>query len=68
MSYAQGMMEPVRWIIDSISDLITTQVNIERLSKLLETKSDVVDSPEVIKKYGVQQINLAGHSVLNCDF
>ena len=52
MSYAQGMMEPVRWIIDSISDLITTQVNIERLSKLLETKSDVVDSPEVIKKYG----------------
>ena len=52
MSYAQGMMEPVRWIIDSISDLTTTQVNIERLSKLLETKSDVVDSPEVIKKYG----------------
>ena len=52
MSYAQGMMEPVRWIIDSISDLITTQVNIERLLKLLETKSDVVDSPEVIKKYG----------------
>ena len=52
MSYAQGMMEPVRWIIDSISALITTQVNIERLSKLLETKSDVVDSPEVIKKYG----------------
>lgn len=52
MSYAQGMMEPMRWIIDSISDLITTQVNIERLSKLLETKSDVVDSPEVIKKYG----------------
>lgn len=52
MSYAQGMMEPVRWIIDSISDLITTQVNIERLSKLLETKSDVVDSPEVVEKYG----------------
>ncbi len=52
MSYAQGMMEPVRWIIDAISDLITTQVNIERFSRLLETKSDVVDSPEVIGKYG----------------
>lgn len=52
MSYAQGMMEPVRWIIDAISDLITTQVNIERLSRLLETKSDVVDTPEVIEKYG----------------
>ena len=52
MSYAQGMMEPVRWIIDAISDLITTQVNIERFSRLLETKSDVTDSPEVIEKYG----------------
>ena len=52
MSYAQGMMEPVRWIIDAISDLITTQVNIERFSRLLETKSDVVDTPEIIEKYG----------------
>ena len=52
MSYAQGMMEPVRWIIDAISDLITTQVNIERFSRLLETKSDVADSQEVIEKYG----------------
>lgn len=52
MSYAQGMMEPVRWIIDAISDLITTQVNIERLTRLLETKSDVQDTPEVIEKYG----------------
>lgn len=52
MSYAQGMMEPVRWIIDAISDLITTQVNIERFSRLLETKSDVNDTPEVIAKYG----------------
>lgn len=52
MSYAQGMMEPVRWIIDAISDLITTQVNIERFSRLMETQSDVADSPEVIEKYG----------------
>ena len=52
MSYAQGMMEPVRWIVDAISDVITTQVNIERLTRLLGTKSDVTDSPEVIEKYG----------------
>ncbi len=52
MSYAQGMMEPVRWVIDAISDLITTQVNIERLTRLLETKSDVTDTEEVIAKYG----------------
>ena len=52
MSYAEGMMEPVRWIIDAISDLITTQVNIERLTRLIGTKSDVTDTPEVIEKYG----------------
>ncbi len=52
MSYAQGMMEPVRWIIDVISDFITTQVNIERLTRLLETKSDVTDTEEVIRVYG----------------
>ncbi len=52
MSYAEGMMEPVRWIIDSISSLITTQVNIERLSRLLETKSDVSDTKEVVEVYG----------------
>ena len=46
------MMEPVRWIIDAISDLITTQVNIERFSRLIETESDVTDTPEVIEKYG----------------
>ncbi|MBR3473566.1 MAG: ABC transporter ATP-binding protein [Oscillospiraceae bacterium] len=52
MSYAQGMMEPVRWIVDAISDLITTQVNIERLTKLLETKPDVNDTDEVVALYG----------------
>lgn len=52
MSYAQGMMEPVRWIVDAISDLITTQVNIERFSRLIETEPDVKDSPQVIQCYG----------------
>ncbi len=52
MSYAQGMMEPVRWIVDAISDVITTQVNIERLTRLLGTVPDVKDSDEVIARYG----------------
>ena len=52
MTYAQGMMEPVRWIVDAISDVITTQVNIERLTRLLGTEPDVKDSPEVIERYG----------------
>jgi len=52
MSYAQGMMEPVRWIIDAISDLITTQVNIERYTRLLGTQPDVTDSEAVQEIYG----------------
>ena len=52
ISYAMGIMEPVRWFIDCISDLITTQVNIERVTNLIATKSDVTDSDEVIEKYG----------------
>ena len=52
MSYAQGMMEPIRWLVDAVFDFVTTQVNIERLIKLLETKPDVNDSAEVVAIYG----------------
>ena len=52
MSYAQGMMEPLRWLVDIVSDLITTQVNIERFTNLLAVRSDVEDTSEVIEKYG----------------
>ena len=52
MSYAQGMMEPLRWLVDIVSDLITTQVNIERFTNLLAVKSDVIDTPEVVEMYG----------------
>lgn len=52
MSYAMGIMTPIRWIVNSLSSLITVQVNIERLTGLLETESDVADSEEVIAKYG----------------
>ena len=52
MSYSMGIMHPIRWIVNSISQLIVVQVNIERLTTLLETASDVSDSPEVVEKYG----------------
>lgn len=52
MTYALGMMEPVQWIVRSISDLITVQVNVERFSTLMETESDVRDTKEVEEKYG----------------
>ncbi len=52
MSYSLGIMTPIRWIVNSLSNLIMIQVNIERLTGLLTTESDVVDTPEVIEKYG----------------
>ena len=52
MSYAQGMMEPVRWIVDAVGGLIATRVNIDRLCDLLEQEPEVKDSPAVIERYG----------------
>ena len=52
MNYAQGLMEPVQWLVDEIADLIAMKVNVERFTNLLETQSDVQDTPEVIEKYG----------------
>ena len=52
MSYAQGLMEPIRWIVDVLSNLITVQVNIERFDRLMHTRSDVQDTPEVVDRYG----------------
>jgi ATP-binding cassette subfamily B protein len=52
LSYALNMMEPIQNIIITLSELIAVQVNVERLTRLLETESDVSDTPEVIEKYG----------------
>ena len=52
MSYAQGLMDPLLWIIDAFTSLINTQVNIERVTRLIDTESDVTDTPAVIEKYG----------------
>ncbi len=52
MSYAISMMEPFFWISSAVSELIAAQVNIERFSRLVNTASDVADTPEVMAKYG----------------
>ncbi len=51
-SYALNLMEPIQWVVRALSDLVTVQVNIERFTRLMETESDVADTPEVIEKYG----------------
>ena len=52
MSYALGIMDPVRWVVRVISDLITVQVNIERFASLVTSEPEVRDTEEVIRKYG----------------
>ena len=52
MNYAQGMMEPIQWLVQALSSLVNVQVNVERFTTLMETKSDVQDTPEVVEKYG----------------
>ncbi len=52
LSYALGLMEPIQNVIVTLSELIAVQVNVERLTRLLETESDVADTLEVIEKYG----------------
>jgi len=52
LTYSLHMMEPIQFIINTISELIAVQVNVERLTRLLETKTEVADTPEVIEKYG----------------
>lgn len=52
MTYAQGIVESVQFVAEAMSDLVTIKVNIERYSALMETQTDVTDSPEVVEKYG----------------
>ncbi|MCD8364896.1 MAG: ABC transporter ATP-binding protein/permease [Clostridiales bacterium] len=52
MNYATSMNDYVQDLVNVISELIQTQVNVERITTLLHTKSDVTDTPEVIEKYG----------------
>ena len=52
VSYAVGMVEPLQFIIQSISGFIAIQVNIERLTNLLAEPAEVADTPEVIERYG----------------
>ena len=45
-------MEPIQWLVQVMSSLVNVQVNVERVTRLLETESDVSDTPEVTEKYG----------------
>ena len=52
MSYAQDLMEPVRWLVEVLALLVQAQVNIGRFTDLLTMKPTVTDTADVIAKYG----------------
>lgn len=52
VNYSLEMMDTLEGLTELFSRVVETQVNIERFSKLMDTRSDVVDTPEVIEKYG----------------
>ena len=51
-TYAMNLMDPVQSMVRAAANLVTVQVNIERVTCLLETKSEVSDTPEVVARYG----------------
>ncbi|MFV0254607.1 MAG: ABC transporter ATP-binding protein [Erysipelotrichaceae bacterium] len=52
VQYSMQFFEPIGQIARVLSDLQMAQTSAERVISLLETEVDVVDSPEVIEKYG----------------
>ncbi len=52
LSYAVVIFEPVQQLARILSEVISSQANIERIVKLLEEKPNIVDSEEVLEKYG----------------
>ena len=52
MSYALGMIDPIKNLANAISGMINIETNIERFTELMNTRTEVNDSPAVIEKYG----------------
>lgn len=51
-AYAVGIFEPIQQLARNIANIISLQANIERVMGLLDQQPLVVDSPQVVEKYG----------------
>jgi len=51
-TYAVAIFEPIQMTAANISEFISLQASIERVSDLMEQVPQVKDSPEVVEKYG----------------
>ena len=52
LQYAGGFFWPIQNIARIITDFISTQANVERVSGLMEQSPGITDRPEVIERYG----------------
>ncbi len=52
ISYAVGIIEPIAQIAHTLSEMVTAQVGIERVTALLDAPLEIEDTLEVIEKYG----------------
>jgi len=52
ITYAVITIEPVVWVSGVISEMVAAQVGVERVTGLLGEELTIIDTPEVIEKYG----------------
>ena len=52
LQYAGGFFWPIQNISRILTDIVSTQANVERVNSLLEQSPGITDKPEVIEKYG----------------
>ncbi|MCI6858482.1 MAG: ABC transporter ATP-binding protein/permease [Eubacterium sp.] len=52
LSYAVGIFEPIQQLARLLSDFISCQANIERVTNLLEQEPNVVDDEKILQVYG----------------
>jgi ATP-binding cassette subfamily B protein len=52
LQYAGGLFHPIQNIARILTDFVSTQANVERVSDILEQEEGITDRPEVIAQYG----------------
>ena len=52
IAYAVSTIEPIVWVSGIISEMVSAQVGIERVTGILNEPITIVDTPEVVDKYG----------------
>ena len=52
ISYSTGIFDPIQQLAGIFAEMQSAQASAERVITLIDTESDVVDTPEVIEKYG----------------